>query len=280
MSRTVNVCQYGVLGCLALFSSGGAMGSDVEERSRLVEQRELVQGTASQGLALAEGAYYGATAKSICRFDTNWSLIEEKSIGVEGVNHMGAIDYHDGHIWAGFLNHGRTNGKHDPKLNRSIIAKIRAKDLKIIQTWDITANVKWIDPVCFDGQHLWVGDMSDLGIHRYKLVNGDLVRDGVFRYPKAMSFSQGIRIVNGKLYTIHTFGSMDGLFEFEIPDKLTEAVNRPARVWKIQETKMHLEGFDFVPGHPSQIWHAQGKQVDRYELEGLVPEIPADGKAE
>ena len=72
---------------------------------------------------------------------------------------MGAIDYHDGHIWAGFLNHGLINGKHDPKLNRSVIAKIRAKDLKVIKTWDITDDVKWIDPVCFDGQHLWVGDL-------------------------------------------------------------------------------------------------------------------------
>lgn len=29
---------------------------------------------------------------------------------------------------------------------------------------------------------------------------------------------------------------------------------------------MHLGGFDFIPGKPHQIWHAQGKQVDRYEL--------------
>ena len=133
----------------------------------------------------------------------------------------------------------------------------------------MTNDVKWIDPVCFDGRHLWVGDLSSLGIHRYRLDNGKLVRDGVFRYPKAMHFSQGIRIVKGKLYSIHTFGDMDGLFEFEIPEKLTDAVNRPTRVWRIQETKTHLEGFDFVPGHPNQIWHAQGRQVDRYELEGL-----------
>jgi len=262
---------------LILLSLGAEMGSHVKECSRLIEQHELVEGTAAQGLALAGNAYYSATEKSICRFDTDWTLIEEKSIRVKGVNHMGAIDYHDGHIWAGFLNHGLTSGKHDPKLNRSVIAKIRAKDLKVIKTWDITDDVKWIDPVCFDGQHLWVGDLGDLGIHRYKLVDSELVRDGVFRYPKAMHFSQGIRVVGGKLYTIHTFGTMDGLFEFDIPDKLTDVVNQPARVWEIQETKMHLEGFDFVPGHPNQIWHAQGKQVDRYELEGLpARNSPAD----
>ena len=51
--------------------------------------------------------------------------------------------------------------------------------------------------------------------------------------------------------------------------KLTDAVNRPTRVWPIRESRMHLEGFAFVPGRPNQIWHAQGEQVDRYELEGL-----------
>ncbi|MEA1952310.1 MAG: hypothetical protein U9N87_13075, partial [Planctomycetota bacterium] len=246
-----------------------AVGDIAEEPSRLLEQRKLAAGRASQGLALADDSYFGSTETSICRFDTNWKLLEEKTIKVEGVNHIGAIDYHDGYIWAGFLNHGRSNGKHDPKLNRSVIAKIRAKDLTIVKTWDITADVKWIDPVCFDGRYLWVGDLSDLGIHRYKLVGGELVRDGIFRYPKPMHFSQGIRIVGDKLYSIHTFGTMDGLFEFNIPDKLTAAVNQPVRVWNILESKMHLEGFDFVPGHPNQLWHAQGKQVDRYELEGL-----------
>ncbi|HAA50186.1 MAG TPA: hypothetical protein DCE43_10735, partial [Planctomycetaceae bacterium] len=29
------------------------------------------------------------------------------------------------------------------------------------------------------------------------------------------------------------------------------------------------EGFDFVPGHPDQIWHSQGGQVDRYRLDGF-----------
>ena len=182
---------------------------------------------------------------------------------MEGVNHLGAIHYHDGYIWGGFL-HGPEGGQHDPRLDRAIVAKIRAKDLRVVQTWDLTEHVTWIDPVCFDGTHLWVGDMSDLGIHRYRLVEGKLVRDGVFRYLKAMSFSQGVRIVGKKLYTIHTFGSMDGLFEFDIPAELTSSVNQPTRVWDIQETRMHLEGFDFVPGQPKGIWHAQGSQVDLY----------------
>jgi hypothetical protein len=33
---------------------------------------------------------------------------------------------------------------------------------------------------------------------------------------------------------------------------------------------MHLEGFDFVPGSADQIWHAQGQQVDRWQLDGLA----------
>ena len=271
MQKLVIIYGRYALACLLLAHVQSAVGDVAKEPSRLLEQRELAAGNASQGLALAEDSYYGSTATSIGRFDTNWKLREEKTISIEGVNHIGAIDYRDGYIWAGFLNHGRTNGKHDPKLNRSVIAKIRAKDLVIIKTWDITADVKWIDPVCFDGRYLWVGDLSDLGIHRYKLADGRLVRDGIFRYPKPMHFSQGIRIVGSKLYSIHTFGTMDGLFEFNIPDNLTAGVNQPVRVWNILESKTHLEGFDFVPGHPNQIWHAQGKQVDRYELEGLPP---------
>ncbi len=269
MHTIVTACRLLALTYVVLVQLQAAMGDVAEEASRLVEQRKLAAGAATQGLALGEGSYFGSTETSICRFDTNWKLLEEKTVRVAGVNHIGAIDYHDGYIWAGFLNYGRTDGKHDPKLNRSVIAKIRAKDLSIVKTWDITADVKWIDPVCFDGRYLWVGELSDLGIHRYKLAGGELVRDGIFRYPKPMHFSQGIRIVGNKLYSIHTFGTMDGLFEFDIPKKLTAAVNQPVRVWNIQESKTHLEGFDFVPGHPNQVWHAQGKQVDRYELEGL-----------
>ena len=269
MRMLTTICGCLALSCLFPAQVQSAAGEIAEEPSRLLEQHELAAGAATQGLALAEDAYYGSTETSICRFDNNWKLIEQKTIRIEGVNHIGAIDYHDGYIWAGFLNHGRTDGKHDPKLNRSVIAKIRAKDLSVVKTWDITADVKWIDPVCFDGRYLWVGDLSNLGIHRYKFAGNELVRDGIFRYPKPMHFSQGIRVIGNKLYSIHTFGTMDGLFEFDIPDKLTEAVNQPVRVWNIRESKTHLEGFDFVPGRPNQVWHAQGKQVDRYELEGL-----------
>ena len=237
-----------------------------KEASHLVEQRKLEKGAATQGLALAGDRYYTATSRSICRYDTHWKLLQEKPIRIEGVNHVGAIHYRDGFIWAGLL-HGPVNGKHHPNLDRSIVAKIRAADLEVVKTWDITPDVTWIDPVCFDGTHVWVGDLSDLGIHRYRLDEDRLVRDGVFRYPKAMHFSQGIRVVGRKLYTIHTFGDMDGLFEFELPENLTDTVNQPTRVWEIEESRMHLEGFDFIPGHPNQIWHAQGEQVDRYELE-------------
>ena len=233
--------------------------------STLLEQRSLARGNAQQGLALSADHCFSSTSKSIYRYDRNWKLLQEQSIRIEGVNHVGAIHYHDGFIWAGLL-HGPENGMHDPKLNRSIIAKIRASDLEVIQTWDITNDVTWIDPVCMDGHHLWVGDMSDLGIHRYRIEGDKMVRDGIFRYPKAMSFSQGLRIRDGKLYSIHTFGSMDGLYEFKLPKNLTEAEQQPTRVWEIAENRTHLEGFDFVPGKPMQIWHSQGAQVDRYRL--------------
>jgi hypothetical protein len=237
-------------------------------KSQLVEQHKLSSGAATQGLALSSEFFFTSTAGSIFRYDTNWKLLQEKPIRIKGVNHVGAIDVHKDMVWAGLL-HGPENGKHDPSKDRAIVAKLRAKDLHIVKTWDISQDVTWIDPVCFDGQFLWVGDLSDLGIHRYRFEADRLVRDGVFRYPKEMHFSQGIRVVGSKLYSIHTFGSMDGLFEFDLPSVIGDKIQRPTRVWEIQETHSHLEGFDFVPGKPNQIWHAQGEQVDRYELSGL-----------
>ena len=236
--------------------------------SKLVEQRPLKDGAASQGLALTKSEFFTSTADSIFRYDTDWNLLQQKTIQIPGVNHVGAIDYHDGFLWAGLL-HGPEGGKHDPKLNRSVIAKIRAKDLSIVQTWDISKDVTWIDPVCFDGRHLWVGDLSDMGIHRYRFEADKIERDGVFRYPQAMHFSQGIRIEGNRMYSMHTFGSMDGLFEFDLPEKLTDEIQQPRRVWHITESRMHPEGFDFIPGRPNQIWHAQGKQIDRYELKAM-----------
>lgn len=253
-----------------LLSGVAYLAEPKEEAATLLTQQPLKSGKATQGVALGDHFFYGSNARTLCRFDKSWKLIEQKTITIKGVNHLGAIHYRDGFIWGGFLNYVLVNGKHDPKQNRSIIAKIRAKDFKVMQTWNITEDVTWIDPVCFDGKHVWVGDLDDLGLHRYKLDGKKLTRVGVFRYPGAMHFSQGIRIVGGKkLYSIHTFGSMDGLFEFDLPAKLTDKVNIPTRVWPIQETKMHLEGFDFVPGQPNKIWHAQGGQVDLYELKGL-----------
>ena len=64
----------------------------------------------------------------------------------------------------------------------------------------------------------------------------------------------------------------------DIPDLPSEAVNQPIRVWAIEETRMHLEGFDFVPGSADQIWHAQGKQVDRYLLHGAQRESRQEDK--
>ena len=115
--------------------------------STLLEQRRLTKGAANQGLALSARHYFTSTARSIYRYDSSWKLLQEKPIRIPGVNHVGAIDYHEGFVWAGLL-HGPENGKHDPKLNRSIIAKVRASDLSVVKTWDITGDVTWIDPVC------------------------------------------------------------------------------------------------------------------------------------
>lgn len=241
-----------------------------KQTARLVQQKRLSgKKRAEQGVALTPEAYYAANARSISRFDNKWSFLEEKEIRIEGVNHLGAIDHHEGFIWAGFLN-GPEGGKYDPARNRAIVAKIRAFDLQVVRTWDLTADVKWIDPVCFDGASLWVGDLSDLGIHRYRMAGDELKRDGVLRHPAEMGFSQGIRVKGNRLYSIHTFGSMDGLFEFEIPETLSDEVVYPVRVWDVQGTRSHLEGFDFVPGAPDRIWHAQGDQVDEYILERVA----------
>jgi len=263
---------------ICLMVAGTATGDDTNapaetvrvEHSTLLEQHKLKEGAAQQGLALTTSRYFTSTSSTIYEYDTNWSLRNSRQIQVDGVNHLGAIHYHDGFLWAGLL-HGPVNGKHDKQLDRSIIAKIRADDLSVAQTWDITADVTWIDPVCFDGESLWVGDLSKLGIHRYRLQDDKLVHDGILRYPPQMHFSQGVRVIGRKLYTIHTFGEMDGLFEFSIPHRLSDSINQPNRVWGIQETHTHLEGFDFLPGTADQIWHAQGAWVDRYQLDGLEP---------
>ena len=235
----------------------------------------LLAGPTAEDLPLGDP---GATATTLYRFDTKWQLIDSREITIEGANHMGAIDYHKPFIWAGFLNHGKTDGKYDASLNRSIIAKIDADKLEVVQTWDITADCTWIDPVCFDGTYLWVGEMHNLGIHRYRLAEGELQPAGVLRYPPEMSFSQGVRVRGKKLYTTHTFGSMDGLFEFDIPDKLTDDVVQPVRVWPIPETVTHLEGFDFIPGTKDEIWHAQNTQVDRYRLDGVGVDVEQEAR--
>jgi len=256
---------------VALLLATVVTSDTVAEQAELVEEVKLVKGAASQGVALTREFYFGSNNQTICRFDRQWKLLEEKTISIEGVNHIGAIDSQDGFIWAGLL-HGPENGKHDPKLDRSVIAKIRQSDLEVVQTWDLSDDITWIDPVCFDGTSLWVGDLSDMGIHRYRLTDGKLIPDGIFRYPKAMHFSQGIRVVGDKLYSIHTFGSRDGLFEFDIPAELTDSPMEPKRVWSIEEKHSHLEGFDFLPEKPNEIWHAQGKHVHRYLLDSVTTE--------
>ena len=249
------------LALLATLAPAAALRADaIPMQSVLLEQHPLSAGVASQGLALSTDYYYGATATALFQFDTNWNFIQSRPISVPGADHMGAIHYAtaDNHIWAGFLD---STGS-----GTCVVARIDPLTLTVVQSWDITGPVGWIDPVFFDGTHVWVGDMSSLGIHRFRLEAGQLVHDGVLRYPSSLSFSQGIRIRGNRLYSIHTFGSADGLFQFDLPAEITDTFVEPARVWPIQETLMHLEGFDFIPGTTDQIWHAQSSQVDRYQL--------------
>ena len=56
------------------------------------------------------------------------------------------------------------------------------------------------------------------------------------------------------------------MFAFRIATLKPDVVNVPERVWPITESTMHLEGFDFVPGRPEEIFEAQGSQVDRWRL--------------
>ncbi|MDP6124558.1 MAG: hypothetical protein QGH20_02235, partial [Candidatus Latescibacteria bacterium] len=54
---------------LAFVGLGCQMDHLQEEQSHLIEQCELAAGSASQGVALADTAYYGSTSSSVCRFD-------------------------------------------------------------------------------------------------------------------------------------------------------------------------------------------------------------------
>ncbi len=233
--------------------------------SHLIDRIELDKGTASQGLAASDEHFFSSNAGSIIRYSKDWKFIEEKKIRLPGANHIGAIDYHDGHLWAGFLN-GPENGVYDAANDKGLIAKFNAQTLELVATWDITTKLTWIDPVCFDGTHLWVGDLRNLGIHRFRVDGDKLHHSGTLRYPKKMHFSQGIRIKGSLMYSIHTFGSMDGLFEFTIPEELSETPVTPNKVWKIPELYTHSEGFEFVPGTDNEIWHAQSSAVERIRL--------------
>ena len=249
-------------------SAGEADTDAIEERKcTLLDKHVLPEGKqAVQGLAVGSKHCFAATnggGKGLLhRFTHEWKYLSSTSIPVEGVDHIGAISHHGESIWGGWLTSKGTR--------KSVVTELRARDLKIIRQFDITGDVTWIDPVYFDGTHVWVGDLSDLGIHRYEIKEDKLVRDAIFRYPKAMHFSQGLVIRDKRLYTIHTFGEMDGLYEFELEKLTTEKENKPQRRWPIAESTMHLEGFDFVPGTRDQVWHSQGQQVDRWQLDGLA----------
>lgn len=221
-------------------------------------------GRATQGIALTDDFYYGADNQSghgvIHRFDTTWQYQSTHEYPVHGVNHIGAISHYNGFLWAGFLN------SEGPR--KSVVLKIDTRDMSVVAQFDITDDVTWIDPVCFDGTHVWVGDMSDMGIHRYRIEGNRLVRVGVLRYPNSLHFSQGLQVRDGVLYSMHTFGNWDGLVAFDLKDIDFDKLQTPFYWWPVPENRMHQEGFDFVPGNPSHIWHAQGALVERFELAG------------
>ena len=257
------------IGSLLLPSFATAAVADPIEKKKctLLGKHLLPEGKqAVQGLAVGTKHCFAATnggGKGLLhRFTHDWKFVDSTSIPLEGVDHIGAISHHQESIWGGWLTSKGTR--------KSVVTELRASDLKIVRQFDITGDVTWIDPVFFDGTHVWVGDLSDLGIHRYEIKGDKLVRDAIFRYPKAMHFSQGLVIRDKRLYTIHTFGEMDGLYEFELEKLTTEKENKPQRRWAIAESTMHLEGFDFVPGTRDQVWHSQGQQVDRWQLDGLA----------
>lgn len=262
--------QTGVARSLPVYRSRLPLPWAQRPLSIVRQHHTLNDGRAGQGVAIgtAENGvlrHYTSNAKTICEFDSDWNLLATKEIRVPGVNHLGAIDFHDGYLWAGML--AAPEGNRNESAKRSVIAKIRGSDLRVVNTWELTQDLKWIDPVCFDGERLWVGDLSDLGIHCYRQKDGNWQRIGTLRYPKAMHFSQGLRVRGNQLYSMHTFGAMDGLFEFNIPDDF-EAMQEPQRVWHIPESRQHLEGFAFVPGSEGEILHAQGDAVDRIQLLG------------
>ncbi len=230
-----------------------------------VASKELPEGSATQGVVLTDTFFYGSDNRDgagvIHRFDTQWDFVDSHEYRLAGVDHIGAFSYYAGFLWAGFLN------SKGPK--KSIVVKIDARDLAIVAQYDITNDVTWIDPVCFDGTYVWVGDLSDMGIHRYRVEGEALVRTGVLRYPKSLHFSQGIQVRGNKLYSMHTFGDWDGLMEFDLSDIDLNRRQTPVRSWTVPETRMHLEGFDFLPGKSNRIWHAQGKLVNCFDLEAL-----------
>ena len=238
-----------------------------KQECKLLGKHQLPQGKqAVQGLAVGKKHCFSSTnsggAGLIHRFTHEWKFVDSTSIKIDGVDHIGAISHHHDSIWGGWLT---STGD-----RKSIVTELRASDLKILRQFDITADITWIDPVYFDGTHVWVGDLSDLGVHRYRIDGERLVRDAIFRYPGAMHFSQGLVIQNKRLYSIHTFGNMDGLYEFDLASLKTDGENKPRRSWAIAESTMHLEGFDFLPGKTDEIWHAQGQQVDHWKLAGLA----------
>ncbi len=289
-----------------------------------------------QGVAVNPGIhrqYFGATSRNVTRFNGSWRHAETDAeirnngnptpiladiqqgtahtMAIPEVTHFGAIDYHDGYLWVGLLEPVVVG---DPSSGRqAAIAKIDAATFELVQVWDLLqeANrlglpgflMRGVDPVDFDGNHLWVGTSN--GIFRFTVVAEP---DGSQRFSEVAAFNfhpqhvgepgsgqdqllypQGLRAVGDRLYvsfpslgaSSDTRSAMAGLYEFAIPSHLqglTGPPMLPLRIWHLpQQSGRHLEGFDFVPGREDEIYLSQsnGRLLERLRLEGLA--VPVDG---
>jgi hypothetical protein len=253
----------------------------------------LAEAFAEQGLAVDPpgNRYFGASTKSITRFDTHWSNPETDAmirdngspyplltdiqtgtpttIAVPEVTHFGAIDYHAGYIWAGLL---EQSGPH------AAIAKIDADTFELVQVWDLLEEAERLslpestfrstDPVNYDGTHLWVG--TGRGIYRVTVngPNGAQVFSEVVAlnpHPNTVGepddesnwpfYSQGIRAVGDRIYAIiPRFGG------YPFP-------HSPITGLYEFEIPHNLDGFINAPNLPKRVWHIP--QSNGHHLEGF-----------
>ncbi|GIT31844.1 MAG: hypothetical protein Ct9H300mP1_38900 [Planctomycetaceae bacterium] len=87
--------KQGVARLLPVFRSRLKQAGLKTPLSTLLEQRSLGGGAPTQGLAWGRLTTSRPSSHHL-PLRKNWKLIEQKPIRIDGVNHFGAIDYHDG----------------------------------------------------------------------------------------------------------------------------------------------------------------------------------------